>query len=110
MPEYPYQCQDCEKEFTSIKRVADIDNKETCPKCGNSKTKRQIALSNPEYSSAGQPYYEPALGCIIKGKGHRSRILKERGLEEIGNTSIDTMHKDLEVQREKRVAREWDNL
>ena len=30
-------------------------------------------------------YYDKALGCVVQGKSHRDRIMKERGLFEIGN-------------------------
>lgn len=109
MPEYPYLCKMCQREFDVVKPVAEIDTPERC-ECGGLDTVRLIALSNLEKSSMQQPYFEPALGCEIKGKGHRERILKERGLEEVGTTSPDTMYKNLEGQREKQKAREWAEL
>ena len=110
MPSYPYQCRYCLFEFDVVKSVAEIDTKEICFKCGEKDPERKTALSNLEKSSMQQPYYEPALGCIIKGKEHKKNILKEKGLEEVGSTSPDTMYKDLELQREKAKAKEWDNL
>lgn len=110
MPEYPYQCQSCNQEFDIIKSVADIDHVEPCKECGSDDTQRLIAKVNLEKSSMAQPYYEPALGCIIKGKGHKAQVLKEKGLEEVGSTSPDTMYKNLELEREKRMAKEWDEL
>lgn len=110
MPQYPYQCQSCYREFDVIKSVIDIDQEEICEQCGNAETKRLIAMSNLEKSSMQQPYYEPALGCIINGKGHKQQILKERGLEEVGTTNPDTMYKDLEQQKAKERARQWDDL
>ncbi len=110
MPEYPYLCHNCEHEFNIIKSIRQIDDQESCPQCNQHDLERLIAKSNLERSALGQPYYEPALGCIIKGKGHKQQILKDRGLEEVGTTNPDTMYKDLEAQREKRMAREWDEL
>lgn len=110
MPEYPYYCPRCENEYSVFKRIANIEEPETCSRCGDDKSIRRIALSNFEKSSAVQPYFEPALGCIIKSKSQRAKIIKDRGMEEIGNTSTDTMYKIFEEQREKKAAREWDEL
>jgi putative FmdB family regulatory protein len=110
MPQYPYRCKGCEYEFDVIKSVADIDEKEICIKCGEGQTKRLIAISNLEKSSMQQPYYEPTLGCVIKGKSHKKQILRQKGLEEVGSTSPDTMYNELEKRREKRMAKEWAKL
>ena len=110
MPSYPYLCHDCGQEFEITKRVADFDKKEDCKGCGSGQTERLIAMVNLEHSSMQQPYYEPALGCIIKGKEHKRQILKQKGLEEVGTTSTDNLYKDLELQREKRMAQAWDDL
>ncbi len=110
MPIYPYECQDCNKDFEVAKRMADIDAEEMCRDCASTNTKRTIALAAIEKSSAVQPYYEPALGCMINSKSHKKQILKDRGLEEVGNTSPESMYKHLEVPREKRIAKSWDDL
>lgn len=109
MPAYPYVCKDCGREFDIIKRVSDIDQVEVC-ECGSENTYRTIALVSIDKTSAAQPYYEPALGCVIKSKQHKSRILKQRGLEEIGNTNPDTLYKDNELRKQKERDREWEAL
>lgn len=110
MPLYPYECEDCCENFEVAKPLATIDDQETCVKCSSPNTKRNIAISAIEKSSAVQPYYEPALGCMINSKSHKKQILKSRGLEEVGNTSPESMYKHLEVPREKRIAKSWDDL
>jgi putative FmdB family regulatory protein len=110
MPTYPYKCHECSHGFEVIKLISDIERQENCPFCKGIIVERMIALSAIEKSSAVQPYYEPALGCIIKSKSQKTQVMKKLGVEEIGNTSPETMYKDLEVQREKRIAREWDEL
>ncbi len=109
MPEYLYKCKSCGQKFDIIKRVADIDRVEAC-ECGSTETTRLISLSAIDQSSCQQPYYEPALGCIVKSKGHKQRILKQRGLEEVGNTSPETLHKDYTERTQKRIAASWDDL
>lgn len=110
MPIYPYECQDCNKDFEVAKPIASIDAEEICDACASPNTKRNIALSGIERSSAVQPYYEPALGCIINSKSQKKQILKDRGLEEVGNTSPESMYKQLEVPRQKRIEKSWDDL
>lgn len=110
MPLYEYRCRSCEYEFDVAKSVTKFDRIEVCERCGNEDTERLISMVNLEHSSMQQPYYEPALGCVIKGKGHKNQILKQKGLEEVGTTSPDSMYKELEGQREKRMAKAWDDL
>ncbi len=110
MPEYPYSCCSCGTKFAVYKRISAIDAVEACPDCGGDDTVRTIALVAIERSSAVQPYYEPALGTVIKSKSHKASILKARGLEEVGNSDPDRLHKDLDQAREKRMADAWDKV
>jgi len=110
MPLYPYECQDCQKTFDVVKSVADIDMQESCTSCKSANTNRRIAKSNIEKSSFGEPYYCPSLGAIIKSKSHKKQIMKSLKVEEVGTTSTDQMHKDLDEQREKRIAARWDDI
>lgn len=108
MPEYPYTCSHCNADFSVFKRVAQIDTAESCPSCGAADTRRTIAKVAIERSSAVQPYYEPALGTVITSKSHKQRILRARGLEEVGNTNPDTLFRDGDAAREKRINDAWD--
>ena len=36
-----------------------------------------------------EPYYDTGLGCEVTDRGHRQRLMRERNLEEIGDTRID---------------------
>ena len=110
MPSYPYLCSDCSFKFEVIKRVKDIDCIESCKKCGSNNTFRKIALSNIDKTSTAQPYYEPALGCVINSNGHKKRILKDRGLEEVGNTSTESLYRQLEVPKMKEIDKSWDKV
>lgn len=110
MPIYPYRCDDCSYHFEIPKPLANIEDKERCQSCGSSKTKRTIGLSAIEASSAAQPYYNPGLGCVIKSKSHKKQVMKELGVEEVGTTSPESMYKQLEAPREKRIAESWDKI
>lgn len=110
MPAYLYRCLKCKDDFDVIKRIADIDQTELCVRCGSDDTARIIVAPNLDKTSMSQPYYEPALGCMINSASHKKRILKQKGLEEIGNTSPDTMYRNLELETKKRIAARWDKV
>lgn len=109
MPTYPYFCKSCEFDFDVTKRISEIDEVEICPKC-DEESVRLVALCAIEKSSAAQPYYEPALGCVIKSKSQKKHILREKGLEEIGNTSPESLYKQLEIPRQKKLEKSWDDV
>lgn len=90
---YPYRCNGCGEEFEVIKAVADIDRQELCPKCSSVGVRY---ISTTHFYGASDwhgPEYNPGLGCIVESNKHKRQILKERGLEEIGTTSAETLHK-----------------
>lgn len=107
MPIYPYSCE-CGENFDIVKSVAELDKSEVCG-CGKT-ARRLIAASAVDKTSCAQPYFEPALGCIIKSKGHKQRILKQKGLEEVGNTSAETLYKDYTKATQERIAKSWEAL
>lgn len=106
---YPYRCQ-CGFHFDVIKPIADIDNPEHCPKC-NELGERYISSS---VFFCGEKVdhaeYNPALGCITKNSKHRKQLAKDRGLEEIGNESVQNIHKHFESQKERELSKTWDDV
>lgn len=90
--------------------MSDIDTAESCEACGSGSVQRQIASSAFERSSVFEPYFEPALGCKIVSKSQKAQVLKRKGLIEVGNESPESMYRNLEVPREKRIAARWDNI
>lgn len=110
MPIYPYLCNDCSYHFEIPKPLANIEDKELCEDCGSENTERTIGLTAVEASSAQQPYYNPGLGCVINSKSHKKQVMKQLGVEEVGTTSPESMYKQLEVPREKRIAESWDRI
>tara|TARA_R110000796_G_scaffold99871_1_gene208285 strand:- start:1121 stop:1453 length:333 start_codon:yes stop_codon:yes gene_type:complete len=110
MPLYPYLCKICSYGFDIAKPLNKIEDIEACQKCGCVETQRMIALASIEKSSIYEPYYEPALGTVIKSKSQKEQVMKQLGVEEVGNTSTDTMYKDFEVERENRIKQSWEKL
>lgn len=81
-PIYDFKCPDC----GVIPNVwAKMDESYTkCPKCGIL-TQRLISPAN--VSPDMKPYLDPNLGhepVYVESRQHRKRLMKERGLSEIG--------------------------
>lgn len=108
MPVYPYYCKKCECEFDVIKLLKDIDNEEKHLKCGEFSVERRIGYSAIDRSSVFEPYFEPALGTIIRSKSQKARVLREKGAVEVGNEPTQNFEKYLEREREKRWEKAWE--
>ncbi len=44
MPVYEYKCLACEKIFDTLRRMDEMDQKISCPRCGSNETKRQLSV------------------------------------------------------------------
>jgi len=111
MPCYPYRCSCCRKEFDVFKRISEIDLFETCPDCGKtcSSEDRLIAKSNIDPDNY-EPEYNPGLGMVINSKSHYRRVVREKGLEEIGNEPIEKIEKEFAKRREDKSAANYRKL
>ncbi len=102
---YPYLCDNCANKFEVIKSVKAIDDHETCPTCKCSAT-RTIAV-NQMFHGANDwntAHYNHALGMHVRSNKEAQRIARERGMIEIGNESVEKIHKSFDSDREKRLA------
>ena len=43
MPLYNYQCEQCQSEFTELRRCSEMDAAIECPECGNRETRRTLS-------------------------------------------------------------------
>ena len=43
MPLYNFLCEQCEVEFTELRRFSEMDNLIDCPECGNGCTRRLLS-------------------------------------------------------------------
>jgi len=44
MPHYVYRCLDCDKEFTQVLHIADLEKTTVvCPHCGGTRVSQQVA-------------------------------------------------------------------
>ncbi len=106
-PIYAFACQTCELDWDNAKRIEDRDELEPCPNC-KAPAVRQITKAN--FNGAADwncQTYNPALGCYTKSTKHARDIAKSRGLEEVGTTPPETLHKMYDKQRQEKRERVW---
>ena len=109
MQTYEYRCPQGH-DFDVIKRVAEIDRAELCPSCSSScdSSARRIARTNfTGASDWNTQTFHPALGQVVRNNKHAAQLAKQRGLIEIGNEKVETVHKHFEKQREETREQRW---
>lgn len=107
MPTYPYECPACQFEFEVVKPVADIDQQETCLKCG-AVSNRYIGRTHFYGASDWKgAEFDPSLGCVVRSNKHRRELAKRRGMVEIGNEKPETIHREMESSRAHREEMSW---
>lgn len=108
---YPYRCKACTQEFDVVKSIAEIDNAEKCLRCGSPDVERFISPSiHFNGAKVEDAEYNPALGKVVKSAKHRKELAKQMGLEEIGNESVETVHKHYESQKAKQLDDAWEKV
>lgn len=106
---YPYRCTECKNDFDVIKSVADIDKPETCA-CG-AVAKRYLVAAR--IGSVDTGHYNPAFGKYIRNKNHlRDETIRMRDqgrdIIPVGDEPPEKIYKQLETERETRIAKRWD--
>jgi len=76
---YEYRCRTCKEVTEKERKVADRDKPVDCKECGGV-TRKIISLSRPHPDM--QPYYDPNLETYIKGRQHREKVMKKKGVSE----------------------------
>lgn len=98
---YEYKCDQCETSKDVVKSVKDYDTPETCEKCQNS-MRKVFSISRPLVDSMEPEYYH-SLGTVIKTKRQKREIMKAKGLIEVGNEKVNTVHQAMDNQRKTRL-------
>jgi putative FmdB family regulatory protein len=109
MPFYEYACCSCGKRFDVVKAMADIDREEICPSC-QLVAERQMPRRFG-FVGAGdwnRQEFNHGLGVACTPR-QAEKLAKERGLEPVGNTSLETIHKHAETTREDKRKALWDD-
>lgn len=102
---YPYRCA-LGHEWEVIKSVADIDLPEKCPTC-DYEGSRYIARTWFYGAKVEDSQFCPALGCVVRSSKHRNQLAKTKGLVEVGNASLESIHKQNEATLNKKLADRW---
>lgn len=70
---------------------------EDCPLCGGHQSKETINIIQDFHGE----YWDAGLGEVVKSRQHRKKLMKEKGLEEVGNERkyIDPVRKRAENER-----------
>lgn len=105
---YPYFCDQCEIEFDVTKSMHDSARPENCLSCG--KVARRIYTADVVFSgtSVESAEYNPAFGKVIKNKYHRAEEAKKRGMIEIGNEKVESVHKHFDEVRKDKRKKVWE--
>lgn len=64
---------------------ADHGYREICDKCGDV---RSSDASIPDVFWNGRPYYSEALQCEFTSRGQKARVMKEKGVSELGSQKL----------------------
>lgn len=81
-------CRGCHRESTHIRTIVDGDELiDQCnrPDCGNLSA---VGAGVPDVFWNGRPYFSEALGVEFTSRSQKARVMKERGVSELGNTKL----------------------
>jgi len=81
-------CRGCNRESTHIRTFVEGDGFiDICdhPDCGNLSS---MDASIPDVFWNGRPYYSEALDVEFTSRGQKARVMKEKGVSELGNTRL----------------------
>lgn len=79
-------CRGCGRESTHIRTIIEGDALiDQCdhPSCGN-----LSAVTIPDVFWNGRPYYSEALECELTSRSQKARVMKEKGVSELGNQKL----------------------
>lgn len=107
---YEYDCPSCGNRFDVVKSHRDMERNENCERCGEFAL-RQFVPSRVHLigTKVEDAEYNPGLGCVVRNKKHRAEIAKSKGLEEVGNESVTSMHKHFDKAREEKIDKAYDD-
>lgn len=106
---YPYYCEHCDLEFDVTKSMHESSREERCIHCGKVMTRVYLPPVGGRTDSSKVDYsgYNPAFGQHVKNKRHAQELAKRKGMVEIGNEKVETVHKHFDSERELRRKKRW---
>ena len=108
---YEYACKTCNHEFEVIKRVAEYQTPEACTECSG-ETKKLVSKNTSFYGATDwdTAHYNPAFGKVMKSNKHAKQEAKRLGMDEIGNESVERVHKKFDDAREEKRSKSYDDI
>ncbi len=104
---YPYECPNCKHTFEVVKSVKDIDNIEHCIKC-DTISNRYIAKTHFYGASDWDTKWNPGLGRYTQSSQHKKKLCQELNVEEVGNESPESLHKQAESTNKQILDQNWE--
>jgi len=86
MPLYDYHCDPCDHTWEVLQRLADLPLGAGCPRCGAT-ARRLLPRPHIVADTFPAPYDDIGLGVRIDSRSQRRRIMRDKGLEELGSTT-----------------------
>lgn len=106
---YSYECEKCDEEHDIAKPAQDWNKPECCPQCGFNLTK---IFSTFQFFGAKNEdaEYNHGLGQVIKSKQERREVAKRKGVVEVGNESLESLHKHANLSKQEKLKKSWDEV
>lgn len=109
---YDWDCPSvsCNSRWEVVTTVAQRDEPTSCPVCGTAGIRSEVYLVNVDRVAAGdwnRVEFNPGLGQWTKSWKHGREIAKARGLEEVGNTAPEALHKHADTTKADTRERRW---
>lgn len=118
MPIYDYRCHSCGQHFETIKGIKayDVDPSSDCTHCGArcGSSDRYFGFCSISFTGTAvvDAEYNPGLGQVVKNKYHKTEIMKQKSLVEVGNDfgSGEKMQTHFENTRHEAREKAWEKI
>jgi len=101
MPVYSYQCPNCHE---LVEEFRSVDERNTV-KCDCGTQMEIVVLSAPYHPKEMLPYFDKGLGCHVRDRADRKRIMEAKGLKEAGDSDHPTTKWLREVREQELDAK-----
>lgn len=86
MPTYTYQCPACNEIVEEFRSV----NERYSVKCACGQAMEIVILAPPNHPKEMLPHFDRGLGCEVRDRADRQRIMDAKGLKEAGDSDHPT--------------------
>lgn len=84
---WDYRCDDCGHFLRDWPYTGRPPQTIECTACGGSASWTTMKKNQIHLTHSGRKYgeYDPQFGCVVENYSHKQRLLREMGLEEVGD-------------------------